>query len=199
MRCQLVMVAVALAAAACERQLPATPPAATPPSAALAATPTRSTARLAGSFTGVHVLAEGADATLFYKTKTSLRDGAAQVAEMPIVWHEDVRGRLADARWTRVTLFPEEPSHTSAGFTFRLDRSGAWRADAPCLVTIAPRRSRGCGLLGRCARSNRYEGRVAWTPDGGAGASRTGTSARTPAQGMRSPAREQASADRHRP
>jgi len=138
MRCQLVMVAVALAAAACERQLPATPPAATPPSAALAATPTRSTARLAGSFTGVHVLAEGADATLFYKTKTSLRDGAAQVAEMPIVWHEHVRGRLADARWTRVTLFPEEPSHTSAGFTFRLDRSGAWRADAPCLVTIAP-------------------------------------------------------------
>ncbi len=132
------MVAVALAVAACERPSPATPPAATPPPAVLAPTPARSTARLAGSFTGVHVLAEGADATFFYKTYTSLRDCAAQTAEMPIVWHEHVRGRLADARWTLVTLFPEEPSHTSASFTFRLDQSGVWRADAPCLVTIAP-------------------------------------------------------------
>jgi hypothetical protein len=106
--------------------------------AALAATPTRSTARLAGSFTDVHLLAEGADADFFYKTYTSLNDCGAHRAEMPIVWHEHVRGRLADAGWTRVTLFPEEPSRRSASFTFQLDESGAWRADAPCQVTIAP-------------------------------------------------------------
>jgi hypothetical protein len=72
MRYRLVMVAVALAVAACERPSPATPPAATPPSAALATTPARSTAGLAGSFTDVHVLAEGADATFFYKTTRRL-------------------------------------------------------------------------------------------------------------------------------
>jgi hypothetical protein len=141
MRCRLVMVAVVLAVAACERPSSATPPAATPPSAepaVLAATPARSTLKLAGSFTGVHVLADGADATFFYETYTSLRDCAAQRAEMPIVWHEHVRGRLADAPWTRVTLFPEEPSHTSASFTFQLNESGAWRTDAPCQVTIQP-------------------------------------------------------------
>ena len=84
------------------------------------------------------VLADADDATFFYKTNTSLVDCAAQRVEMPMVWQEHVRGRLADARWTEVILFPEEPSHRSASFTFRLDGSGVWRADAPCLVTIAP-------------------------------------------------------------
>ena len=102
------------------------------------AVPPPSTTSLAGAFTDVNVLADEAEATFFYKTRTTLVDCAAQRAEMPLVWHEHVRGRLADARWTRVTLFPEEPSRRSASFTFQLGDSGAWRADAPCLVTIAP-------------------------------------------------------------
>jgi hypothetical protein len=137
MRCRLVMVAVALALAACERPSPAAPPAATPPSAALAATPLP-TAELAGSFTDVEVLASDAEATFFYKTRTSLRDCAAQRKEMPLVWLEHIRGPLKDARWTRVTLFPEEPSRMSASFGFERDASGAWRAEGPCEVTIAP-------------------------------------------------------------
>jgi hypothetical protein len=56
---------------------------------------------------------------------------------MPLVWHEHVRGRLKDARWTRITLFPEEASGMSASFTFERRASGEWRAEAPCLVTIA--------------------------------------------------------------
>jgi hypothetical protein len=57
---------------------------------------------------------------------------------MPLVWHEHVRGRLKDARWIRITLFPEEASGTSASFTFDRRASGEWRAEGPCLVTIAP-------------------------------------------------------------
>jgi hypothetical protein len=55
-----------------------------------------------------------------------------------VVWHEHVRGRLTKAQWTQVTLWPEETSHRAASFTFRLDASGTWCADAPCLVRIAP-------------------------------------------------------------
>jgi hypothetical protein len=129
---RLVLVAVALVVTACGQPPPATPLPAAPPAMTVRPSP-----GLVGSFTDVRVLADGGEATLFYKTRTALRDCAAQRAEMPLVWHEHVRGRLADARWVRVTLFPEEPSGTSASFTFEQGESGTWRADAPCRVTIA--------------------------------------------------------------
>ena len=84
------------------------------------------------------MLTDDVGATVFYKTHTSLDDCAAQRAEMPLVWHEHVRGRLSEAGWTSVTLLPEEPSHRSASFTFRLNQSGVWRTDAPCVVSIGP-------------------------------------------------------------
>src|SRR5205085_7378227 len=128
MRCRWVMVGVAwMVVSACGQPAPAAPPSAPPPSAP-ASPPT---AGLAGSFTGVEVLASDADATFFYNTRTSLRDCDAQRKEMPLVWLEHVRGRLKDVRWTRVTLFPQEPSRASASFTFERDASGAWRAYAP--------------------------------------------------------------------
>ena len=134
---RFVLVAVVLVVTACGQPPPSTPPPETPLPAAPTAMPVRQSPGLVGSFTDVRVLADDGEATLFYKTRTALRDCAAQRAEMPLVWHEHVRGRLADARWVRVTLFPEEPSRTSASFTFEQEDSGTWRADAPCRVTIA--------------------------------------------------------------
>jgi len=129
-RARLLIVAVASAiAGACGQPQPVPPP---------SAPPVPPTAGLAGSFTDVQVLAEDDDPYVFYKTRTSLRDCAAQRQEMPLVWHEHVRGRLRDARWTRITLFPAEASGMSATFTFDRRASGEWRADAPCAVTIAP-------------------------------------------------------------
>jgi hypothetical protein len=125
----LIVAAACAAAAACGQPQPAPPPSDPPAS---------STTGLAGSFTDVRVLAEDDDPYFFYKTRISLRDCGAQRTEMPLVWHEHVRGRLKDGHWTHVTLFPEEPSGASASFTFTRRASGEWRADAPCLVTIAP-------------------------------------------------------------
>jgi hypothetical protein len=131
MRARSVTVAVlCLVANACAQPQPVLPSSAPPEPL--------STTGLAGSFTDVQVLADDAEPTFFYKTRTSVRDCAAQRKEMPLVWHEHVRGRLQDAHWIRVTLVPEEASNTSVSFTFGRAESGAWRADAPCLVTIAP-------------------------------------------------------------
>jgi len=126
----LIVAAACAVAASCGQPQPAPPP---------SAPPVPPTAGLAGSFTDVHVLGEeDDDPTFFYETRTSLRDCAAQRQEMPLVWHEHVRGRLKDARWTRITLFPREASGMSVSFTFDRRASGEWRAEAPCLVTIAP-------------------------------------------------------------
>jgi hypothetical protein len=130
MRGRWLMVAVvSVVASACAQPQPV-PPSSAPPEPP-------STTGLAGSFTDVEVLADDAEPTFFYRTRTSLRDCVAQRQEMPLVWHEHVRGRLKDGHWTRVTLFPEEPSGGSASFTFERRASGEWRAEAPCLVTIA--------------------------------------------------------------
>ncbi len=135
MRIRGAWVAVALGvASACGQAAPGPPPSAPPPSAPLPP----STTELAGFFTDVEVLADDAEPTLFYKTRTSLRDCAAQRQEMPLVWHEHVRGPVKDAHWTRVTLFPEEASGMSVSFTFERRASGEWRVDGPCVVTIAP-------------------------------------------------------------
>jgi hypothetical protein len=83
-------------------------------------------------------LTDDTSATAFYKTRVALTDCATQATEMTALWGVVVRPKLQGTRWSTITLWPEEPSGRSASFIFTRDASGAWRAAAPCLVTIAP-------------------------------------------------------------
>ena len=82
----------------------------------------------------VKVLGTDSDFTVFYRTRTSIRDGEAQVAEIPKVWTIVVRPRLKTTT-TRVTMMPEDASGTSVSFTFT-SVGGQWTALAPWKVVI---------------------------------------------------------------
>jgi hypothetical protein len=71
-----------------------------------------------------------------YLTQTSIRDCAAQRAEMPKVWESVVRARLNDPAVERVVLSPEEVSGQSLGMFFTRNASGQWSASVPCSVVI---------------------------------------------------------------
>jgi hypothetical protein len=82
----------------------------------------------------VSVLGTDSDFTVFYRTRTSIRDGEAQGAEIPKVWNTVVRPRLKTST-TRVNMMPEDPSGTSVSFTFT-SVGGQWTALAPWKVVI---------------------------------------------------------------
>ncbi len=83
----------------------------------------------------VSVLGTDSDFTVFYRTRTSIRDEEAQVAEIPKVWKLVVRPRLKTST-TRVIMFPEDPSRTSVSFAFAKGAGGEWIAEAPWKVVI---------------------------------------------------------------
>jgi hypothetical protein len=83
----------------------------------------------------VHTTGTDSDFVVFYRTRTSIRDQEAQMAEIPKVWNIVVRPRLK-ASTTRVTMMPEDPTGTSVGFTFTNSAAGGWTALAPWKVVI---------------------------------------------------------------
>ena len=83
----------------------------------------------------VHITGTDSDFVVFYRTRTSIRDQEAQMAEIPKVWNIVVRPRLKPST-TRVTMVPEEPSGTSVSFAFTKSVGGGWTALAPWKVVI---------------------------------------------------------------
>ena len=83
----------------------------------------------------VSVLGTDSDFTVFYRTRTSIRDGDAQIAEIPKVWNVVVRPRLKTST-TRVIMVPEDPSRTSVSFAFARNAGGDWIAEAPWKIVI---------------------------------------------------------------
>jgi hypothetical protein len=83
----------------------------------------------------VSVQGTESDFTVFYRTHMSIRDGEAQVAEIPTVWNVVVKPRLKPST-TRVIMFPEDPSHTSVTFAFAKSAGGEWIAEAPWKIVI---------------------------------------------------------------
>ena len=106
----------------------------------------------------VRITGTNSDFFVFYRTRTSIRDQEAQIAEIPKVWDSVVRPRLK-ASTTRVTMMPEDPSGTSVSFTFTNSAGGGWTALAPWKIVIPAKASpglsriRGSSARGRCAAS----------------------------------------------
>lgn len=83
----------------------------------------------------VQIMGTDSEFTVFYSTRTSIRDQQAQVEEIPRVWNAVVRPRLKTST-TQVIMFPEDPSGTSVSFGFTRSADGRWIALAPWKIVI---------------------------------------------------------------
>jgi hypothetical protein len=84
----------------------------------------------------VDIRTKDSDLTVFYRTRTPIRDGKAQALEMPKVWELVVKPRLKDSSVKQVILFPEDASRQSVGVAFTKSATGEWIARAPWRITI---------------------------------------------------------------
>lgn len=87
----------------------------------------------------VHIRDVDSGIIVHYRTSTSIRDCAAQAAEMPKVWELVVKARLAESPVQWVVLFPEDTSGQSVSLEFTKNASGEWTAGVPCSIRIPAR------------------------------------------------------------
>lgn len=81
---------------------------------------------------------DGDTVYVHYTTLRALVDCPGQAIEMNDVWTRIVKEQLRDPPIRTVVLFPSDLGGRSASFGFTSNASGRWRAEAPCVIEIAP-------------------------------------------------------------